>query len=532
ADLLEALGAAVRSENWGLSGTPGASSQQISECYLHQHGDRAELWVKIEFAPWFTALGALPDQDGDGVPEIYARASAPPSPEVLESIRNDYAGQAFGPAELKAWANQLSSYWYPSFNTDLAPAGAHWPDDTTESAIKDELKGHSFPNPSVVMRGKPQGAPAYDVFIVKGMNAPSTAATSGNAISLKKTHPTPNPHALADVIEGELANAGDGSWEAWDKKLAPFHELIRRRLAATPKSVKALAGADGFLFFRNSLDSASAGDLEAQPPGKNPLPSIVEFKNELSAHGVDFLFVPVPSKGEVFPDEIDPRFKSLVGQVVNPRLRKFLVSLSAQGVEVIDLLTPLLAARVAGDAKGQEPLYQHQDTHWSDRGLELAADVLAARVRRYPWYNELSRHAIEYQLSPTTFTRFGDLHSRLPTALQKKYQPETLAAEQVVNADGTPYDDDADSPIVVLGDSFTGVYELTDAEHAGLSAQIARRVKYPTDLVMSYGGGPNVRNKLMRRGSEALGQKKLVIWVMAARDLYNYWEDWEPLKSQ
>jgi alginate O-acetyltransferase complex protein AlgJ len=48
---------------------------------------------------------------------------------------------------------------------------------------------------------------------------------------------------------------------------------------------------------------------------------------------------------------------------------------------------------------------------------------------------------------------------------------------------------------------------------------------------MSYGGGPNVRQKLLRRGTESLATKKLVIWMMTARDLYNYWEDWEPLKK-
>jgi len=40
---------------------------------------------------------------------------------------------ALGPTEIKAWSNQLSSYWYPSFNTDLIPAGASWPDDKTEA---------------------------------------------------------------------------------------------------------------------------------------------------------------------------------------------------------------------------------------------------------------------------------------------------------------------------------------------------------------------------------------------------------------
>jgi len=36
---------------------------------------------------------------------------------------------------------------------------------------------------------------------------------------------------------------------------------------------------------------------------------------------------------------------------------------------------------------------------------------------------------------------------------------------------------------------------------------------------------------LLRRGEAALATKKLVIWLMTARDLYNYWEDWEALKK-
>ena len=68
-----------------------------------------------------------------------------------------------------------------------------------------------------------------------------------------------------------------------------------------------------------------------------------------------------------------------------------------------------------------------------------------------------------------------------------------------------------------------------DAEHAGVSAHVARGIGYPLDLVMSYGGGPNVRQKLLRQGWESLRGKRLVIWMMTARDLYDYWEEWEPL---
>jgi alginate O-acetyltransferase complex protein AlgJ len=162
----------------------------------------------------------------------------------------------------------------------------------------------------------------------------------------------------------------------------------------------------------------------------------------------------------------------------------------------------------------------------------MAADIVSARVRRYGWYAELSSHKRTFSAKETSFTRFGDLYSRLPDALKGPYKPETLIAHQVFAEGGAPYEDDSDSPIVVLGDSFTGVYELTDAEHAGVSAHIAKAISFPVDLVMSYGGGPNVRQKLMRRGADALSTKKLVIWMMTDRDLYNYWEDWEPLANK
>jgi len=85
-----------------------------------------------------------------------------------------------------------------------------------------------------------------------------------------------------------------------------------------------------------------------------------------------------------------------------------------------------------------------------------------------------------------------------------RYAPETLVGHQVVDADGTLYEDDPDSPIVILGDSFTGVYELMDASMLACSAHIARQIGYPVDLLMSYGGGPNVREKLLRRARTSL----------------------------
>jgi hypothetical protein len=536
AEALAEVGAAVRSEKWGLQLPPGTSGQLLSEVFIHRPASGpAELWAKVEFEPWFKPFAGSADQDGDGFPELYGRvASKAFSPALADAIRDDYQLPVLGAPEIKAWANQLSSYWYPSFNTDLIPAGATWPDDQTEANIKQELGNHSYSAPSIVLRGKPQGKPTYNVFLIHQDDKPqaaTAAAPAKPALKLAKTKPSPNPAAVVDTVERELKAQGGGSWAKWTARVAPVHDAIRKRLKAMPPKVKALAGQDGFLFYRNSLEYVAGGDLEKQKKGKNPLPIIVEFKKELDKQGVDFLFVPVPTKLDVYPEKLDPDFKALSGQVVNPAFRKFLESLAKEGVEVVDLLPAFLQAKTAAGSGSEQFLFQHQDTHWTDRGLRLAADLLTTRVKKYPWYAELSKQKRVFDQRETSFTRFGDLQSRLPEVEQKNYTPESLVAHQVIGPDKQPYDDDPDSPVVLLGDSFTGVYELTDAEHAGVSAHVARGISYPLDLVMSYGGGPNVRQKLLRRGVDALGTKKLVIWMMTARDLYNYWEDWEPLKK-
>jgi alginate O-acetyltransferase complex protein AlgJ len=528
---LEDVGVAVRGESWGLPGGPQLVPQIASELFVHA-ASPPELWVKIEFQPWFKALGALPDQDGDGFPEIYGRVTpASVNPAVLAFVSGDYTTKPLSPAEIKTWANQLSGYWYPSYNTDLVPPGARFPSDTTEADVKAELRGRAFDGPTIVVRGKPQGKPTYDVFIVKGQG--TTAAAKGSAPAapaLPKTRPSPRPGPVLAAIDKELATTGGGSWNKWAASVAPFGALVRGVLGQTPASVKGIAGTNGFLFFRNSLEYVVGGDLEKQAPGKNPLPVIVDFKKQLEARGVDFLFVPVPTKDEIFPEEIDGRGKGFAGRVVNPWERKLLADLGAAGVETIDLLPPFLAAREP-DKVERELVFQHQDTHWTDRGLRLAARLIAARIKEYPWYAAAAARArVALHAKETTFTQAGDLRSRLPAAEQRKYKQEKLVAHQVMRADGTPYDDDPDSPIVVLGDSFTGVYELMAPEHAGVSAHLALDLALPVDLVMSYGGGPNVRQKLLRRGAEALATKKLVVWIMTARDLFNYFEDWKPLE--
>ena len=523
--------AAVRAESWGLKKSIQVTFQEIAEVYLHQEKD---LWVRIEFQEWARLFESMPDEDGDGFCEIYGRLKPElVAPEVLAYIRETYAGKLLDRKGVKAWANELASYWYPSYNTDIFDMGKNttWPVKDTEPEVVSELAGFSVDNPAVVIRGKPHGQAIYNLFIVEGLAAEAVEQAADKPLAeLLKKHPvTTILEPQAKRFKSELEKRE--SWEVWARSLKLFHKQIRRKLKKRPKKLRTLVGKDGFLFYRNSMEYVVGGDLQKQPKKKNPFPVIVEFRDFLKEQGVDFLVVPVPTKVEVFPDKLlSGKLEVEQLPVLNPYGRKLLMELTQAGVEVVDLLPAFLKARAERKPE-DEPVYQQQDTHWTDRGLRLAAKIIAERIKQYPWYQDLSKSAVDFTVEKVEFKWPGDLVSRLAPKEQPRYKPATLVGHKVKFPDGTLYEDAVDSPVVLLGDSFTGVFQRTPCRNAGVSAHIAEQIRYPLDLVMSYGGGPGVRKVLLRRGVEDLKKRRLVIWMFTARDMYNYWEDWEPLKK-
>jgi alginate O-acetyltransferase complex protein AlgJ len=247
---------------------------------------------------------------------------------------------------------------------------------------------------------------------------------------------------------------------------------------------------------------------------------------------VDFLLVPIPTKVEVYPEKLVDIKTGPRGEppILNPYGRKLLLELAEAGVESVDLLPSFLAARTE-ESVDTQALYLPLDTHWSPRGLGLAARAVAARVRQYPWFESLGEKHV-YTRREVAFDEPGDLVSRLAPAEARRIRPMRVVADQVIDKNDKVYDDDPGSPIVVLGDSFTGVFQRTFTSGAGVSAHLAAELGHPVDLVMSYGGGPNVRRALLRRGLETLSTRRLVIWMFAARDLYDYFEDWEVIDAK
>ena len=82
--------------------------------------------------------------------------------------------------------------------------------------------------------------------------------------------------------------------------------------------------------------------------------------------------------------------------------------------------------------------------------------------------------------------------------IERRAHPENMPCVQVVRRDtGQPYQDDPDSEILVLGDSFLRIYEQDEPGAAGFIAHLAKELQQPlTSLVNDGGASTLVRQEL------------------------------------
>ncbi len=509
--------------------------QQVTTGYIHDTGNGHQIWVKIEFSPWVTFLPNVSDEDGDGVQEMYGRIDLQGFDEVLYEqavnwILTDYSSKVLSMEEVEDWVIMLASFWYPSLNTDVLEASENkiWPNSHTPRRTRKELRGLTQNSPFAVIEGKPFSPkrPIYNVFVIDSHknddlsgSAEKTSVQKGMMDLSVSDNFKKNNKTLSLEIEKY------GSYAAWKGKNAPFFETVRNYLHSYPPEQMAIRGEGEWLFFRNSFNYLLGGDLNKQSFDKNPLPHILSFKEHMDKHNVNFLFVAVPNKEEIYFDKLSDSITQPAVPIVNPYGRKFFADLQEAGVEVIDLLPAFLEAK-DDDANHTEPLYQYHDTHWTKRGIQVAARIISNRIMEYSWYDKLDKRA--YTINDTDFYRMGDIVDRLPESEQYDYSPTKLQAKRVYDNTGNPYRGNANDPILLMGDSFTGVFESVDCRSAGIGAHIAAQSSVPVDIITSWGGGPLVRHRAMRARGKDLDAKRLVIYMMTARDLYDYSQNWEP----
>jgi alginate O-acetyltransferase complex protein AlgJ len=238
-------------------------------------------------------------------------------------------------------------------------------------------------------------------------------------------------------------------------------------------------------------------DVEVDP---HPYRAVTDLAAQLRAHGIDFLFVPIPTRLHVYPELILPLEPGVAAQGIVPGHALFLRALNQAGVEVVDLLPTFLEQRFGEDEDDQ--LFLRWNFHWTPRAAELAARRVADRLAELDWYEP--GPAVEggaFELKRTRHVYETPWRSAIPDE-----QPEEVAYVEVQ----VPTVENRRSPILVLGDSFVGIHR---DHHSTLIDHLYRFTGHEIDVIAASAGGAQACRSALRRRADDLAGKRVVVWM-------------------
>ena len=333
----------------------------------------------------------------------------------------------------------------------------------------------------------------------------------------------------------------------------PRYQLAVWKIFNDPGEKVVLGNGEGrWLFYRQDVEflvQPSPLDVRSAKLD-NPIQAILKFRDQLKAKGVELLVVVTPGKPSIYPERLTAAGINITGANAAGHGKAILDSLAKLGLNTVDLYTPLLAAK-ADDAKFG-PLYLNDDTHWTPRGAEIAANVIAKKVGELAESGvvNIGEPSMEFVASDSIADRMGDIgemsglnkfnvfkaqkvtgHVIYQQEISERTEPpqDSLLDSTVVrDTTKTPFKDDfRKAKILILGDSFSRIYQTDAPVNAGWIAHFAKEMGRPVASIVSDGGASTlVREKLARKAGVLKG-KKLLIWEFVERDLRFGAEGWK-----
>ena len=361
----------------------------------------------------------------------------------------------------------------------------------------------------------------------------------------------------------------------------PRYQLAVWNIFNDPGEKVVLGSGEGrWLFYRQDVEflvQPSPLDVRSAKLD-NPVQAILRFRDQLKAKGVELLVVITPGKPSIYPERLTGNASTVMA--TESHGKKILDSLAKLGFNTVDLYTPLLAAKKDDASLG--PLYLNDDTHWTPRGAELAAAEIAAAVKRLDSDGKINltelrqKHAdgsypMSFVAKDSVADRMGDVGEMsglnkfgvfktqrvtghvvmqqninsladsicIDSAYKEcKNNSNTLCLWTSLTACGfkydttvTPFKDDfRKAKILILGDSFSRIYQTDSPVNAGWIAHFAKNMNRPVASIVSDGGASTlVREKLARKAGVLKG-KKLLIWEFVERDLRFGAEGWKDVE--
>ncbi len=291
---------------------------------------------------------------------------------------------------------------------------------------------------------------------------------------------------------------------------------------------KAVPGADGWAYYHPDIRYLGEAYFRArkpEAPTDDPAVVIADFAEQLGRRGIHLLIVPVPSKPAIAPEHLRQGLAPSLELAAHTR--RFMGELRDLGIDVFDLHAGFVQRRL--DKPDGPTLYLAADTHWTGEGVRLAASLLASRVRAAIGAEPL-QPSRSYRRQVVTVPRHPDIPrmSRLPgeaTAFPK----ETTTVFRVLDEGGEPYADDDAAQILLLGDSFSRIYQTDEPEAAGLIANLAYELQTPLSSIVNDGGASTLVRQELARNLDLLHGKRIVIWAFAERDLRFGLQGWQQI---
>lgn len=317
-----------------------------------------------------------------------------------------------------------------------------------------------------------------------------------------------------------------------------FEEIIRPGFQALFYALlrqpgnKALVAEEDWIFYlpglRYLVEPYYATHESLKPTGADPLTVIADFQKQLAERKIRLLVVVVPGKASIYPERLTS-FADLPKQAYR-NTRRFVKELHAMGVDVLSLHETLLKKK-NGSAQA---LFMQTDTHWSGLGVRIAAQTVADRIKQQAWYRQfqtIQHQGSRYVRKSLEVTRSGDIPRMTQMAFQSLlFESEQVTCFQVRDHANALYQDDPNSPILLIGDSFSRVFQTDEPTSAGLIANLAYELSLPLASIVNDGGASTLVRQQLARKIEILEGKKLVIWEFVERDIRFGMSGWQPLR--
>lgn len=306
---------------------------------------------------------------------------------------------------------------------------------------------------------------------------------------------------------------------------SPLRPACQAKLPEVAGEGRGIAGLDGWWYSKGEIPHLIAGKFwgpeaalvsqATRPDAKDPLPAILDFKAQCDKAGVKLLLVPIPPKAVIYPEGLDAALKPGGGGKLDPFHHAFYTLLAKEGVSVLDVTEAFIAAR------DSTPVYCKTDSHFSPAGARLVARLVSDALA--PSLDGLPSHRASFTEREDTLQIKGDLDAPESESLPIWFVKQNVDGAEV------PVEPARESPVVLMGDSHTLVFEDGGSMHAvsaGLLAHLSRDLGFPLDRVGTQGSGTSAPRITLLKRKDNLAGKKAIVWVFTARDFTANTDGW------